>query len=57
MAQIGALLRSRSVIWWVVAVISLVGGFADLARGGETLAPILLVLAYCVFIPLAILSK
>ena len=29
--------------------------YADLWRGGETLAPILLVLGYCVFVPLAIL--
>ena len=35
---------------------SLVLGFADLIRGGETLAPILLVLGYCVFVPLAILK-
>lgn len=31
-------------------------GYADLARGGVTAAPILLVLGYCVLVPLAILS-
>jgi hypothetical protein len=31
-------------------------GYADLARGGVTVAPILLVLGYCVLVPLAILS-
>ena len=42
-------------IWWVVAAVVLAAGYADLWRGGETLAPILLVLGYCVFVPLAIL--
>jgi hypothetical protein len=37
-------------------VAALAGGFVDLARGGDTIAPILLVLAYCVLIPLAILK-
>jgi hypothetical protein len=47
--------RGRPFIWWIVAAVVLIAGYADLARGGETLAPILLVLGYCVFIPLAIL--
>jgi len=34
----------------------IVAGFADLARGGETVAPILLAIGYCVLIPLAILK-
>jgi hypothetical protein len=45
----------RSWIYWTVATIVLLAGFADLARGGETLAPILLVIGYCVLVPLAIL--
>ena len=48
--------RGRSAVWWAVAAAALAGGFVDLARGGDTLAPILLVLAYCVLIPLAILK-
>jgi len=48
--------RSRSAILWAVAVVTLIAGFADLARGGETLAPILLVIGYCVLVPLAILK-
>jgi len=32
-------------------------GYGDLWRGGETLAPILLVLAYCVLVPIAILKR
>lgn len=47
--------RGRALVWWTVAAVVLVAGYADLARGGETLAPILLVLGYCVFVPLAIL--
>ena len=48
--------RTRpSWIWWALAFVVLAAGYADLWRGGETLAPILLVLGYCVFVPLAIL--
>jgi hypothetical protein len=47
--------RSRPWLYWSLAAAALVLGFADLARGGETIAPILLVLGYCVLIPLAIL--
>jgi hypothetical protein len=36
--------------------VSLLGGYADLARGGETIAPLLLVLGYVVLVPLAILK-
>ena len=35
---------------------AIVLGYTDLARGGETLAPILLIAGYCIFIPIAILS-
>jgi hypothetical protein len=49
--------KSRSLLYWGVAIATLIGGYADLARGGITLAPILLVLAYCVLIPLAILKR
>jgi len=44
------------LLWWVVAAVVIVAGFADLARGGETVAPILLAIGYCVLIPLAILK-
>ena len=47
--------RSRAWLYWGLAAAALVLGFADLARGGETLAPILLVIGYCVLVPLAIL--
>ncbi len=47
--------RSRPWLYWGLAAAVLVLGFADLARGGETLAPILLVIGYCGLVPLAIL--
>ena len=56
MAEPQARTRGRSFVWWAVAALVLVAGYADLVRGGETLAPILLVLGYCVFVPLAILK-
>ena len=49
--------RNRRVLLWGLVAASMVGGFIDLWRGGITVAPILLVLAYCVFIPLAILKS
>jgi hypothetical protein len=48
---------SRPLVLWGIAAAALLAGYIDLARGGETLAPILLVLGYCVFVPLAILKK
>ena len=43
-------------MWWGIALGALLVGFADLARGGESIAPILLAIGYCVLIPLAILK-
>ena len=43
-------------MWWGLAVFTLVAGFADLARGGETIAPILLAVGYLVLVPTAILK-
>jgi hypothetical protein len=43
-------------MWWVIAAVVIAAGFADLARGGETVAPILLAIGYCVLVPLAILK-
>jgi hypothetical protein len=48
--------RRRRVLWWTLAAACLILGFADLARGGETIAPVLLILGYCVVIPIAILQ-
>jgi len=48
--------RSRSLLLWGIALLVITLGFADLWRGGETIAPILLVIGYCVLVPLAILK-
>jgi hypothetical protein len=44
-------------MWWGAALLTLALGYADLARGGDTVAPILLVLGYCVLVPRAILAR
>lgn len=49
--------RTRGFIWWGAAAVILIAGYADLARGGETIAPLLLVAGYCVLVPLAILKS
>jgi hypothetical protein len=41
---------------WVVAGLVLAAGYADLVRGGDTIAPILLVVGYAILVPYAILS-
>ena len=38
-------------------LVTIVAGFITLAQGSITLAPILLVLGYCVLVPLALLLK
>ncbi len=47
---------SRPALWWGLATVTLLLGYADLWRGGVTFAPILLVAGYCVFVPLAIVK-
>ena len=49
-------LRVRGWVWWGIAAAVILAGFADLARGGETIAPILLAIGYCVLVPMAILK-
>ncbi|HLA90849.1 MAG TPA: hypothetical protein VJL28_10520 [Gemmatimonadaceae bacterium] len=46
----------RPALKWGIAATVLALGYADLVRGGDTLAPILLVLGYGVLVPVAILS-
>ena len=48
--------RIKAAVWWTLAALALVGGYADLVRGGDTIAPVLLVLGYCVLVPIAILT-
>jgi energy-converting hydrogenase Eha subunit C len=42
---------------WGLAALVLAAGYLDLARGGETIAPILLVLGYGILVPLAIFTE
>ncbi|MBN2543803.1 hypothetical protein JXI42_13165 [bacterium] len=46
---------SKNYLFFGLAIISIVAGFLVLVQGSITLAPILLVLGYCVFMPLAIM--
>ncbi|MBK7835947.1 MAG: hypothetical protein IPJ56_27050 [Gemmatimonadetes bacterium] len=56
MAQPSPSPRSRPLLFWGIALATILIGFADLWRGGETIAPILLVIGYCVLVPIAILK-
>lgn len=47
---------NRPALWWGLSAATLVLGYADLWRGGETIAPILLVIGYCILVPIAILK-
>jgi uncharacterized membrane protein HdeD (DUF308 family) len=47
----------RNWMTFILGIIVIVVGFFALSKGSMTLAPILLVLGYCVIIPLAILIK
>lgn len=49
-------MAKRASVRWAVAGLVLTVGYADLARGGMTLAPLLLVIGYCVLVPYAILA-
>jgi len=44
------------MMWWGMTAVVIIAGFADLARGGETIAPILLAIGYCILVPVAILK-
>jgi hypothetical protein len=57
MAEAEAPSRSRPLLWWGIAMLTILAGYADLARGGETIAPVLLVAGYCVLVPIAILRS
>jgi hypothetical protein len=56
MASNGLSPRVRGIMWWAAALLTIAAGFADLARGGETVAPILLTIGYLVLVPAAIMK-
>jgi hypothetical protein len=47
----------RAHVLRAAAAISLIAGYADLARGGIVVAPLLLVLGHLALIPLAVLVR
>lgn len=50
-----ALFSKRNYLWFGIGIIVIVIGYIFLGMGDITLAPILLVLGYCVIIPISIL--
>ena len=56
MSESASTTKNKTWLWWGLALGTLILGFADLARAGETIAPILLVIGYCVLVPIAILK-
>ena len=49
-------LAKRASVRWAVAGLVLAVGYAELWRGSQTIAPILLAVGYCVLVPFAILG-
>jgi hypothetical protein len=47
----------KNYIWFGVALAVMIVGFVLLGSGDITMAPLLLVIAYCVLVPIAILVK
>jgi len=43
--------------WLGAGVVTIAIGFILLAQGSETIAPVLLVLGYCVLLPIGIIKK
>jgi hypothetical protein len=57
MAQTDTTPQARPWLWWGIALGTILLGYADLWRGGTTIAPILLVAGYCALVPMAILKS
>jgi uncharacterized membrane protein HdeD (DUF308 family) len=49
------ILRKYRNVFWITGMISIVVGYVFLGLGSISLAPVLLVLGYCVLVPLALL--
>jgi hypothetical protein len=47
----------KNYMWFGIAVVVMILGYVALGMGSETLAPFLLVIAYCVLVPVAIMVK
>ena len=49
-------MASKPAFWWGLAAVTLLLGYADLWRGGMNIAPMLLVVGYCILVPIAIMK-
>ncbi len=47
----------RNYLFFGLAMLSIIIGYVALGKGSLTLAPILLVLGYCVLVPIALIIK
>jgi hypothetical protein len=47
----------KNYMWFGIAMVVMIIGYVALGQGSITLAPFLLVVAYCVLVPVAILVK
>ncbi len=56
-AETGPIFGKRNYILFAVGLLVIIAGFIFLGTGDTVFAPILLVLGYCVIIPLAIIIK
>ena len=56
-AETGPIFGKRNYILFAVGLLVIIAGFIFLGTGDTVFAPILLVLGYCVIIPMAIIIK
>jgi hypothetical protein len=54
--ETGVSMASKPAFWWGLAAVTLLLGYADLWRGGMNVAPMLLVVGYCILVPIAIMK-
>jgi len=47
----------KNYIWFGISLLAMVIGYVLLGTGSDTLAPFVLVVAYCVLVPIALLIK
>ncbi len=47
----------RNYIFFAVAIVTIIAGYISLDQGSISLAPVLLVIGYCILVPLAILVR
>lgn len=47
----------KNYIWFGISLAAMILGYVLLSQGSDTLAPLVLVIAYCVLVPISILVK